>query len=207
MSGHVVAYLNILSQETSSRGAAAAPVATSVPMDGYHLTRAQLSAMPDPEMAHARRGAEFTFNGEAYLELVQSLRAQEPIGESTQTVYAPSFDHAVKDPVDNDIPIYPHHRVLIFEGNYVALDKTPWTEAAALMDEVWFVDVDFALARQRLIKRHMQAGLASDEEAAGRRADNNDLKNGQEIVRLRLRVDETITSVEEDEWGEHSSLN
>ncbi|EAQ85796.1 hypothetical protein CHGG_07049 [Chaetomium globosum CBS 148.51] len=37
------------------------PIAAFVPMDGYHHTRAQLDAMPDPVTAHARRGAEFTF--------------------------------------------------------------------------------------------------------------------------------------------------
>src|SRR5690348_9164866 len=48
------------------------------PMDGFHLTRAQLSAMPDPMTAHARRGAEFTFDGAAFLSLIESLREPSP---------------------------------------------------------------------------------------------------------------------------------
>jgi pantothenate kinase len=31
--------------------------AALLPMDGFHLTRAQLDAMPDPKEAHRRRGA------------------------------------------------------------------------------------------------------------------------------------------------------
>jgi pantothenate kinase len=83
-------------------------------MDGYHLTRAQLSAMPDPETAHARRGAEFTFDGEGFLRLVQALR--QPLTDASGPVFAPSFDHAVKDPQENDIVVLPTHRIVVVEG-------------------------------------------------------------------------------------------
>lgn len=49
-------------------------VAAAVPMDGYHLTRAQLDAMPDPEEAHMRRGAPWTFDPGSYLATLRSLR-------------------------------------------------------------------------------------------------------------------------------------
>ncbi|KAI2620388.1 phosphoribulokinase/uridine kinase [Hypomontagnella submonticulosa] len=173
----------------------AVPPAVFVPMDGYHLTRAQLSAMPDPALAHARRGAEFTFDGQAFLALVKALRAVPPA-----PVYAPSFDHAVKDPKPDDIAILPAHRIVVFEGNYVCLDKAPWREAAALMDERWFVEVDFATARRRLVKRHVKAGIAGDEEEAGKRADENDLVNGEQIVRQRVDVHEVIVSREDGKW-------
>ena len=175
-------------------------------MDGYHLTRAQLSAMPDPERAHARRGAEFTFDAPAFYALVQQLRKPVAIGKPDEqdmaddTIYAPSFDHAVKDPVAAAISISPLHRIVVLEGNYLALDKAPWSDAAKLMDEVWFLDVDFAVARRRLVKRHVAAGLAGDEEAAGRRADENDLVNGKMIVEGRGKVDEVVSSREDGEW-------
>ncbi|RYP65901.1 hypothetical protein DL769_006187 [Monosporascus sp. CRB-8-3] len=175
-----------------------ASVAAFVPMDGYHLTRAQLSAMPDPAQAHVRRGAEFTFDGAAFLRLVRALRV--PLSSETKPVLAPSFDHAVKDPKPDDIAVLPGHRVVVFEGNYVCLDREPWREAAALMDERWFVDVDFATARRRLVARHMRAGIAADEDEAGRRADGNDLVNGEEIVKNRVPVDEVVVSTEDDAW-------
>ncbi|KAI1812918.1 P-loop containing nucleoside triphosphate hydrolase protein [Poronia punctata] len=164
-------------------------------MDGYHLTRAQLSAMPDAATAHARRGAEFTFDGPAFLSLVQALRER-----GSRTMYAPSFDHAVKDPKENDIAILPTHRIVVFEGNYVVLDKEPWRSAAGLMDERWFVDVDFEVARKRLVKRHVEAGIAADEDEAGKRVEGNDLVNGRQIVDCRVNVHEVVVSLDDANW-------
>ncbi|QIW98022.1 hypothetical protein AMS68_003540 [Peltaster fructicola] len=175
-------------------------VAIFLPMDGYHLTRAQLSAMPDPHTAHSRRGAAFTFDAPAFLELVQKLR--EPICPETRTIFAPSFDHAVKDPVADDIPIASTSRIIIFEGNYLSLGTgaEEWKEAAELMDELWFVEVKEEVARQRLIARHVASGIAKDETDAAKRADENDLVNGKEIIEGRLRVDEVVISKEDPEW-------
>lgn len=175
-------------------------------MDGYHLTRAQLSAMPDPATAHARRGAEFTFDGAAYARLIAALRSAPllpPSGAAAAAaaVLAPSFDHATKDPAPDTIAVLPSHRVVVVEGNYVLLDREPWRSAAALFDERWFVDVaDVAVARARLRRRHVAAGIAATDEEADRRAVENDLPNGEEIVRLRLPADEVIASREDGAW-------
>jgi pantothenate kinase len=167
-------------------------------MDGYHLTRAQLSAMPDPIHAHARRGAAFTFDGATFLTLVRQIRL--PLNATSLTLYAPSFDHAIKDPKENDIPIAPTTRILVFEGNYLSLDKEPWNDAAKLMDELWFVEVDFETAKKRLIPRHVKAGIAANEEDAEKRVIENDLVNGTEIVEGRMEVQEVVVSREDEMW-------
>jgi pantothenate kinase len=167
-------------------------------MDGYHYTRAQLSAMPDPENAHARRGAVFTFDSTALLSLVTLLRA--PLTPSTPTYYAPSFDHAIKDPVENDIPIPPTSRILVFEGNYLSLAKGEWKEITEMMDELWFVEVEDEVAGQRLVPRHVKAGIARDEEEARKRVWENDLVNGREIVDGRVEVTEVVVSKEDEGW-------
>ena len=190
--------LNALHAEASP-GTSTTPIATFIPMDGYHLSRAQLSAMPDPNTAHARRGAAFTFDGASFLTLVRKLR--EPLLPESKTLYAPSFDHAVKDPVADDIAIPPTARVIVFEGNYLSLNKEPWKEAAGLMDELWFVEVGFETARRRLVSRHVKAGIAPDEEEADKRVTENDLVNGKEIVDGRLDVQEVIVSKEDDAWS------
>ncbi|KAJ5712769.1 hypothetical protein N7493_009237 [Penicillium malachiteum] len=182
----------------ASENPSSPPIAAAIPMDGYHLTRVQLSAMPDPAHAFARRGAAFTFDGEKFLGLVQALR--QPITMKSAAVYAPSFDHAVKDPVDDDIAIPATCRVIFFEGNYLSLNKEPWSLAAGLMDELWFVDVDFEIARSRLIKRHVLAGIASDEVEADKRVRENDLVNGEEIVTFRLPVQEVVSSIYDPTW-------
>lgn len=189
--------LNAIHNEQAP-GCAAAPIATSVPMDGYHLSRAQLSAMPDPTTAHRRRGAAFTFNDKAFLELVKMLR--RPLLPEPRTIYAPSFDHAIKDPVADDIPIHPASRVVILEGNYLSLNEGLWREAAELMDELWFVEVDFETARKRLVRRHVAAGIVKDEDEAGSRADESDLVNGKQIMDARLEVQEVIISKEDETW-------
>ena len=174
-------------------------------MDGFHLTRSALSALPDPATAHARRGAAFTFDAAAFAALVTSLRAPIPpsSGEGGEdgTIYAPSFDHAVKDPRQNDIPIRAHHRVVIIEGNYTALDRPAWAATARLFDELWFVDVPFDVARRRLIERHVIAGIAADEDEARRRADESDLVNGREIVDNMVPVHEVVRSLQDEDWA------
>jgi hypothetical protein len=175
-------------------------VALVIPLDGYHLTREQLSLMPNSEEAHFRRGAAFTFDGEGYLALVKALR--EPLG-SGKTVHAPSFDHAVKDPVENDIPIPPTARILIFEGLYVALSRPPWSEAASLMNEIWFMDVPLPVAEARVAKRNFAAGLSPTLEAALSRTKKNDMRNAEDVLENRVGgalIREVIGSVEDDAW-------
>ena len=200
LAARVAQKLNDLHQSKSAATHSSEPIATFLPMDGYHLTRAQLSAMPDPDNAHARRGAAFTFDAPRFLELVKKLR--EPICPETGTIYAPSFDHAKKDPVENDIPIRKSARVVIMEGNYLSLGSgaPEWKEAAEMMDELWFVEVDFDVAKQRLVKRHVASGIASNEAEAAKRADENDLVNGKEIVDGRLQVHEIVKSLEDKTW-------
>ncbi len=55
--------------------------------------------------------------------------------EEERFVYAPSFDHAIQDPVENDIAISSKNRVVIVEGNYTLLDQEPWSEITRLCDE------------------------------------------------------------------------
>lgn len=187
------------SLQTSLKGKTTAPlIASYIPMDGYHLSRARLSSMPDPENAHARRGAAFTFDGDSFLALVKKLRS--PLTPSTPTYHAPSFDHAMKDPVLDNISIPATSRILVFEGNYLALNKTPWDEIARLMDERWFVDVEEETAGKRLVPRHLKAGIATNEEDAWKRVRGNDLVNGREITSNRVDVDEVVISKEDDRW-------
>lgn len=171
-------------------------------MDGYHYPRSTLDLFPNPSEAHRRRGAEFTFDGPSFLTLVKTLRV--PLTSTTLIITAPSFSHALKDPIENDIQILPSHRILVFEGLYLSLDKEPWREAAGLMDELWFVDVEKEVAARRLIPRHVKAGIARDEVEAAERAWGSDLVNGDQIIGERLKegITEVIVSREDDEWKE-----
>ena len=173
-------------------------VARVVPLDGFHLTRAQLQALPDADEAVFRRGAAFTFDAAKFVAVVRRVRA--PIGPETTTIYAPSFDHAVKDPVDDDVAIPRTARVVIFEGLYAALDRAPWRDAAQLMDELWFVHVAVDVATERLVNRHVASGISPTAEHARVRVLASDMRNGREILAERLEVHELVQSVEDDGW-------
>ncbi|ETS80993.1 hypothetical protein PFICI_05995 [Pestalotiopsis fici W106-1] len=178
------------------------PVAAFCPMDGYHWPRSVLDTF-DPAMnAHARRGAEFTFDGQSFLSLVKLLRAPLDSEEGRKPIFAPSFDHAAKDPVDDDIEIRPHHRIVVFEGNYVCLDREPWRAAANLMDLRWFVQVERDVAKKRLAARHLASTIVDSLEAGVARAEENDLPNGDEINANKVpNIDETIVSKEDQGWA------
>ncbi|ATY65498.1 kinase-related protein [Cordyceps militaris] len=170
--------------------------AAFLPMDGFHYPRSYLSAQVDAAFHHARRGASFTFDAPKFLELVIKLRNM-PLDTD---IKVPSFDHAVKDPKEDDIVITPTQRIVVVEGNYVALNANVWRDAAALFDELWFVEVDFNRARERLAPRHVRAGIVANLEDGYKRADENDLVNGKEIVDNRMPVQEIIYSTEDDSW-------
>ena len=154
--------------------------------------------MPNSEEAIYRRGAAFTFDGEGFVKLVEKLR--RPIEPASKTIHAPSFDHAVKDPVEDDIHVAPTIRVVIFEGLYLALDQEPWRDAAQLMDELWFVDVSMDTAVARLVKRHVASGISPDPVHARKRILESDMRNGREVLEYRLPTQETVKSVEDEAW-------
>ncbi|KAI6084255.1 P-loop containing nucleoside triphosphate hydrolase protein [Hypoxylon rubiginosum] len=167
------------------------PIAVAIPMDGFHHPRAHLAALHNAEEALRRRGAAFTFDGAGFLELVRSLRAA---GRGDAVVYAPSFDHATKDPVPRSIPIPARARVVLVEGNYCALDRPPWRDAAALADMLWYVDVAAEVAHGRLARRHLASGIVADEKEAWERATGTDELNARDIRENLLAVDEVVQS-------------
>lgn len=105
--------------------------------DGFHYTRATLSSFNDPDFAFRKRGAPFTFDVNAFLQHIETLR-KSPItacDEPELFFKAPSFDHAVGDPVPDAITITSRCRVVIIEGNYTLLNEKPWSRIADLVDE------------------------------------------------------------------------
>lgn len=124
----------------------AAQIAVVVPMDGYHYTKAQLRAMPDPDEKFARRGAHWTFDGEAFYQCLKQIRET---GEAS----VPGFDHGVGDPCPGQISVNKQHKVIVVEGNYVLYDQPPWNQIRPLFDEGWYVDCNLERAMDRVYLR------------------------------------------------------
>lgn len=162
--------------------------AVNLPQDGYHLYRYELQQMPNSEEAVRRRGAPFTFNAPKFLDLVKQLH------DKSVDLYAPSFDHSKKDPVELDIKINKSVEIVILEGNYLGLKDPIWVELNQYIDEIWMLDTPFELARSRLIRRHLESGIVSNEDEARNRADENDLVNGQYILDNSIEPHVTIVT-------------
>jgi pantothenate kinase len=84
---------------------------TIIPLDGYHYYRSELDGLDDPEEAHVRRGAPFTFNATKF---VDDLIKARDTGEGT----FPSFDHHTGDPVEADIQLTKGPRIVLVEYRY-----------------------------------------------------------------------------------------
>ncbi|KAJ6488491.1 P-loop containing nucleoside triphosphate hydrolase protein [Mycena vitilis] len=171
-----------------------------VGLDGWHLTRAELSLLPDAKLAHARRGIHWTFDPEGYVAFVKALRLPLPspaLPSELRAITAPAFSHALKDPTPDAVSVYPHHRLVLIEGLYTFLSIAPWSEASALLDERWFLHVNEAEACRRLVKRHVETGICPDEDEARRRAEGNDLPNGRFITENMMQPTRFIESIED----------
>lgn len=167
-----------------------------VQQDGFHLYRSELKELPNPEEAFLRRGAPFTFNAKKFLDLVAHINDKE---YARSTIEVPTFDHKLKDPVENDKLIEPDTNIIIIEGNYVLLKDPYWNDISKYVDETWFIDVPFNLAKERIIKRHLEAGIAKNEQEAIARADGNDLVNAGYILQNSKSADLTIMTRLEDD--------
>ena len=141
--------------------ATAEPVAIVIGMDGWHYTRQQLSLSDDPKHAFDRRGAEFTFDSSRFADFVVQLGSIKD-----HTVKAPSFDHAKKDPLEDDIQVLPQHRVALIEGLYCNCNVEHWKRAAEVLHHRWVCLISRDEAKRRLVARHVATGVAKDEAEA-----------------------------------------
>jgi pantothenate kinase len=163
------------------------PFATHVPMDGFHLANATLDRLG----LRDRKGALETFDGWGFLALVTRLRR-----ETGHTVYAPSFDRTVDEPVAGAIAVEPGVRVVVVEGNYLLCDDGPWGRVRKQLDEAWFCEASAGERMSRLIARHVAGGRTP--EAAEAYARDVDGANARIIEPTRARADLVIPGVTGD---------
>lgn len=154
-----------------------------VPMDGFHLANVELARLGRAD----RKGALDTFDGAGYAALLARLRARPD-----EVVYGPVYDRNIEESVGSAIPVGPGIEVVLTEGNYLLVDEPPWTEVAGLLDEVWFVDVEPDLRRDRLRARHVEFGKAPEIAAAW--VENVDEPNAARIRSTAARADLVVST-------------
>lgn len=145
-------------------------------MDGFHLSKAQLRQMPDPQAAFARRGAPWTFDVQALFQRLQLLR-----DNLDENVSWPDFQHGIGDPVQDAFVVAPSTRLILIEGLYLLRRVDGWESVSAKFDERWFLDTPFDVAMERLINRHMASWQITREQAA-ERISSNDRLNAQIVA-------------------------
>lgn len=150
-------------------------------MDGFHLADVTLERLG----RSGRKGAVDTFDAIGYLSLLQRVRSQ-----TDDPVYAPAFDRRIEQPVAAAIEVPPAARLVVTEGNYLLLPDDPWPRIRAALDEVWFVDLDAGLRRERLEQRHVRFGKSDDR--ARRWVDEVDEPNAALVAAYRDRADVVV---------------
>jgi len=154
-----------------------------VPMDGFHLAERTLVQLG----LRSRKGAPETFDAAGYAHLLRRLAQQ-----TTGIVYAPYFDRALEEPIAAGIAVSADVTLVVTEGNYLLLDSGHWPDARAAMDEVWYLDIDDDVRRERLVERHSLFGKTDLEARAW--AHGSDEHNASLVASTAHRADLAITA-------------
>lgn len=157
------------------------PRAAVVSMDGYHLANAELIRLGRRE----RKGAIDTFDADGFASIIERLAAA-----TEDITYVPSFDRRIEEPIAGAIPIPREIPIVVVEGNYLLADVPPWSRAAQLLTECWYLDLDEETRLRRLQARHVQFG--DDAATARRRAYGSDQRNAVFIKESQARADLVI---------------
>lgn len=156
----------------SERLLAALPAgeAALVPMDGFHFDNAVLDQMG----MRNRKGAPETFDYAGLAATLWRIRSGEG------PVAVPVFDRKA-DLARAGAAIVPTDtRFVLIEGNYLLLDRAPWSGLASFFDLTIFIEVPLAELEHRLLARWRDFGRG--EEAARAWVEGNDLPNARLVI-------------------------
>jgi pantothenate kinase len=152
-----------------------------VPMDGFHMRHAKLEALG----LAAAKGAPHTFEGAAFADFLARLKVAD------KPVAGPGYSREIEDVVQESFIIDSTTRVLVVEGNYLLLPQPPWNRVRTLLDSAVFIGVPREEVRRRLLRRHAEHGLFS-EERIREHVERVDLSNYDLVAASRPRADIAI---------------
>ena len=158
--------------------------AALVPMDGFHMRHAKLEAMGQVDY----KGAPHTFEGADFVNFLHRLKAAK------HAVSGPGYSRKIEDVVDDAFTIGAEVKILIVEGNYLLLTEGPWAGVKPLLDYAVFIDVPRDLVKARLLKRHGEEGLFTEERNRAH-IERNDLPN-YDLVRLSQDRADVVISMD-----------
>jgi pantothenate kinase len=160
--------------------------AAFVPMDGFHMRHAKLEALGTVK----DKGAPHTFEGAEFAEFLKRLKSADC------AVSGPGYSRKIEDVVEDAFTVSQETKILVTEGNYLLLGNAPWDAVKPLLDLAVFIDVPREKVRSRLMKRHAEEGLFS-EERNREHINRVDLPNYDLIAGSKPRADLAINLVTE----------
>ena len=159
-------------------------MAAYVPMDGFHMKHAKLEALGTA----VDKGMPHTFEGAAFADFLSRLKA------ATTDMNGPGYSRKIEDVVDDAFTVPAATRLLVVEGNYLLLATAPWWQVKPLLDRAVFIEVPREMVRARLMKRHAEEGLFT-EERNREHIERVDLANYDTVARSKSRADIAIEIV------------
>ncbi len=161
-----------------------AEAAVTVPMDGFHLSNVELERLGLTD----RKGAVQTFDAHGFVHLI------ERVARGDELVYAPAYSRVLHESIGGVIPVFPHTRVIVVEGNYLLLPDEPWIRARPLFDLAIYLDAPDEVRLDRLRRRQRSRGLdAAAAEAWVRRSDE---ANARLVATTRRYTDAVLVRTE-----------
>ncbi|QYH34684.1 nucleoside/nucleotide kinase family protein [Salinibacterium sp. M195] len=152
-----------------------------LPMDGYHFANEYLDRLG----LRQRKGAPETFDAAGFASALRRLR-------DGQDVVAPRFDREIDEGIAGAIALRGDDAVIVTEGNYLLHDRGGWQVIRPLLDEVWYLEIDDDVRRDRLIERHRRYGRSAVD--AARWAAEVDEPNAVLVRATRDRADAVVVS-------------
>lgn len=146
-------------------------LAAILPMDGYHYDDAVLRELG----RLARKGAPDTFDVGGLAHMLKRLAEN-----AEDEVAVPVFDRSIETARAGGRLIPRSTGILVVEGNYLLLKRSPWDQLDGLFDVTVMVQTSPETLRQRLDARWHHFGLAEAE--VRRKVDTNDLPNGMAVL-------------------------
>jgi pantothenate kinase len=156
-----------------------------VPMDGFHLSNAQLAKLGRSD----RKGAPDTFDSFGFGALLERIS-----NSMFEDIYFPVFHREIEESIAAEGVIKADTRLIITEGNYLLHHEGGWANVSANLTESWYVEVVDTLRLDRLVERHHLFG--KDRLAAYDWAHGTDERNAQLVESTRSRADFLVVNSE-----------
>lgn len=157
--------------------------AAVVPMDGFHYDDIVLVARG----LRPRKGAPETFDCSGFAHLMSRLAAN-----TEDEIAIPVFDRSIEISRGSARIIPRSIKYIVTEGNYLLLDREPWSKLRPLFNITVFLKVAKDELRRRLLARWQ--GLSPAELVL--KMEGNDMPNVETVLNESVEADFTLVNDE-----------